>query len=323
LSGGAGIDSLDGGTGADVLDGGDGNDTLLGGDGVDTLQGGAGRDSLVGGAGADTIDGGADQDTIYGDIGDVVTGGSTGTDLDVLDLTAWGKALTNVYKDPFNPENGYVEFLDSFGAVIGTMTFSDIETVIPCFTPGTLILTDRGEVAVEQLRVGDLVVTRDGGPQRVRWIGRKDLSLAHLVVNPALRPVLIPQGALGAGLPARDMRVSPQHRVLVEGPRAEMLFGEPEVLVAAAHLVGHGGIRQDLTPGVSYIHIMFDAHEIVCSDGLWSESFQPASRMVGGMDCARKAEIMALFPSLEDTVVAFPAARLTLKAHEARVLLAA
>ncbi|MGB4828652.1 MAG: Hint domain-containing protein, partial [Paracoccaceae bacterium] len=323
LSGEEGDDSLFGGADADILYGGVGNDTLDGGTGSDSLYGGAGRDLLIGGPGGDYIDGGDDQDTIYGDIGDTVTGGSGGADFDVLDLRAWGKALTNVYKDTLNPENGYVEFLDAWGAVIGTMTFSDIETVIPCFTPGTLILTDRGEVAVEALAIGDLVVTRDNGLQEVRWIGRKDLSLADLVVHPELRPMLIPRGAMGPGLPARDMRVSPQHRMLMIGARAEMLFAEPEVLVAAAHLAGQGGIRPDLTPGISYIHVMFDAHEIVCSDGVWSESFQPASRMVGSMDGPRAAEILTLFPQLEETGVAFPAARLTLKAHEARVLLAA
>ncbi len=254
LYGGEGVDSLDGGTGADLLDGGNANDTLAGGDGADTLQGGAGRDSLLGGTGADNIDGGADQDTIYGDIGDTVTGGSTGVDLDILDLTAWGKALTNVYKDPLNPENGYVEFLDAFGAVIGTMTFSDIETVIPCFTPGTLILTDRGEVAVETLRPGDLVMTRDNGLQPIRWVGRKELDFAQLVALPALRPVRIAAGAMGLNTPARDLLVSPQHRVMIEGPWAEMLFGDAEVLVAATHLLGRqrrrpaGGARRDLYP---------------------------------------------------------------------------
>ena len=323
LYGEDGNDSLDGGNGNDLLDGGAGNDVLFGGAGIDTLYGGAGRDVLAGGPDGALIYGGADQDTIYGGIGDTVDGGSAGTDLDVLDLTAWGKALTNVYKDPLNPENGYVEFLDSFGAVIGTMTFTDIETIIPCFTPGTLILTDRGEVAVEDLAVGDRVVTRDGGLQAIRWIGRKALSVAHLVVHPALRPVLFPAGALGQGLPARDMRVSPQHRVLLEGARAEMLFGEAEVLVAAIHLVGYCGIRQEMTPGIDYIHVMCDAHEILCSDGIWTESFQPASRTVGAMDAAQQQEIIALFPELEISEVAFPSARLTLKAHEARVLLAA
>src|SRR5690606_34439686 len=108
--------------------------------------------------------------------------------------------------------------------------------------------------------------------------------------------------------PARDMRVSPQHRILLDGPRAEMLFGEPEVLVAAIHLCGRMGIRQELSPGIDYIHVMFEQHQILCSDGIWSESFQPASRMVDGMDLAQRDEILALFPELEQTSVAFPAA---------------
>jgi len=320
---GDGNDTLYGEDGNDSLRGDAGNDSLFGGAGVDTLDGGGGRDTLDGGAGADVIFGGADEDYIYGDIGDTVDGGNAGADSDTLDLTAWGYALTNIYKDPMNPENGYVEFLDSLGNVIGTMTFSDIETIIPCFTPGTMISTGRGEVAVETLRAGDLVMTRDHGLQPLRWVGRKDLSLADLVVHPALRPVRIAAGSMGPDMPLRDIHVSPQHRMLVEGARAEMLFGEAEVLVAATHLQGCAGVAQELTPGISYIHIMFEAHEIVCSDGMWSESFQPAVRTVNGMDAERRDELLLLFPELEADEVAFPSARLTLKAHEARVLLAA
>ncbi len=257
------------------------------------------------------------------DFGEVVNGGGTGDDFDTLDLTSWGKALTNIYKDPMNPENGYVEFLDAFGAVIGTMTFTEIETIIPCFTPGTLIATDRGEVPVETLRPGDMVVTRDNGLQPIRWVGRKELSFAHLVARPALRPVRIAAGSMGLAAPARDMFVSPQHRVLFEGPWAEMLFGEPEVLVAAVHMVGRPGVDQPVVRGVTYIHLMLDAHEVILSDGLWTESFQPAARMVSAMDADRAAEILALFPDLPRTETAFPAARPTLRAHEARVLLSA
>lgn len=110
---------------------------------------------------------------------------------------------------------------------------------------------------------------------------------------------------------------------MIEGPWAEMLFGDPEVLVAAAHLVGRQGVDQPVVRGVTYIHLMLDRHEVLLSDGLWSESFQPAARMVDAMDRDRAAEILALFPDLPRSQTAFPAARITLKAHEARVLLAA
>ncbi len=327
LFGNAGNDYIDGRAGDDSLYGGADTDTVLGGAGADLLDGGAGSDLLYGGAGADTIDGGADQDTIIAATGtepfdDVVYGGETGSDTDVLDLTAWGWSLTNVIYDVGNPENGTVQFLDASGAVIGSMEFEGIEQVVPCFTPGSFVTTERGEVLVEELRAGDRVMTRDNGLQVLRWAGRRDLSLADLIVKPALRPVQISKGALGYGLPLRTMKVSPQHRMLIEGARAELLFGDAEVLVAATHLTGLDGVEQKLTAGVSYIHLLFDRHEIICVDGLWTESFQPAMRMLGGMEVAQRTEIAEIFPDLACEEFDYPAARLSLKAHEARVLLA-
>jgi Ca2+-binding RTX toxin-like protein len=335
LIGGSGNDSLYGGDGADSVSGGAGNDSLFGDAGHDTLQGGVGNDSLfggdgndllIGGAGADSISGGFGNDTIVigtgtDGFGDTVAGGENTGDFDVLDLTAWGWALTNVIYDPLNAENGTVQFLDSSGNVIGTMTFTGIEQVIPCFTPGTLISTERGDVAVEDLRLGDRVVTRDNGLQTLRWVGSKRLSLADLIVKPALRPVEIGAGALGHGLPTRAMTVSPQHRMVIEGARAEMLFGEPEVLVAATHLTFLPGVEVKLSAAVRYVHVMFDRHEIICANGAWTESFQPAQRMLDGMDRAQADEVLALFPELAGQEFDFPAARLSLKAHEARVLL--
>lgn len=320
LYGDAGSDTLSGDLGADLLYGGLDADVLFGGADSDTLYGGAGTDFLDGGDGPDLIDGGADQDTIIGGIGDTISGGNSGTDLDVLDLTAWGKALTNITFDPNNPENGTVEFLDANGAVIGTMSFTDIETVIPCFTPGTMILTDFGAQAVEELQVGDLVLTRDNGLQPIRWIGKRNLSLAELVIRPSLRPVRIAKGALGDAMPSRDMLVSPQHRVLVEGADPEMLFGEREVLVAAVHLLGRPGIEQTLPQGITYIHIMFDQHEVVHSDGCWTESFQPGQAVMQGMKSSQRDEVLELFPELADDPKSYPAARPTLLRHEARVL---
>ncbi len=328
LYGGTGNDTLIGGAGNDLLDGGDGNDSLYGGDGNDQLSGGLGDDLMYGGAGADTFTGGSGNDTIVAagnsdDFGDVIEGSENLSDHDVLDLSAWGWHLTNVIYDPMNPETGTVQFLDNSGAVIGSMAFSNIEKVIPCFTPGVRITTARGEVAVEDLVLGDLIVTRDGGMKPLRWIGSRRLGLADLIVNPALQPVRIGQGALGQGLPLCDTLVSPQHRMLIEGATPEMLFGEAEVLVAARHLTGLAGVEQLQMRSVTYIHLMFDAHQIIRANGAWTESFQPAARMLGEMDEAQRLEIEALFPDLQQAEAPYPAARLSLKSHEARVLLRA
>ncbi len=323
LSGDDGLDVLYGGAGDDSLSGGAGNDVLYGGEGNNTLDGGAGSDTLYGGSGADLLIGGADRDTIFGDIGDTVDGGGSGDDQDFLDLSAWGRANTNIIYDPSNHENGTVQFLDSNGAVIGTLTFTDIEKVIPCFTPGVKVMTASGPRRVETLIPGDLVMTRDHGLQPLRWIGKRDLAFVDLLVRPHLRPIHIRKGALGHNLPQRDMMVSPQHRMLIEGEATEMLFGETEVLVAAAHLDGMHGIEQRLTKGITYVHIMFDRHEIVRAEGCWTESFQPGDLTLSGMESLQRQEVLTLFPELAVEGGAYTSARPTLKAHEVKVLIGA
>ncbi|QYK40117.1 MAG: Hint domain-containing protein [Paracoccaceae bacterium] len=326
LFGGSGNDHLSGGPGNDLLEGGEGNDTILGGDGADTIYGGDGNDLIDGGAGSSTIIGGFGSDTILGGPGGTVDGSedADNSDVDVLDLRAWGKTFTDIAFDPGNRENGTVTFYDTDGTTpIGTLSFSNIERIIPCFTPGALISTDRGELPVQALRLGDRVLTRDSGYQEIRWVGRRDLSLAEVWQNPAFRPVRIAQGALGHGLPERDLIVSPQHRMLVAGARPELLFGEREVFAAAVHLLGRPGVSRLVDPSpVSYLHLMFDRHEVIRADGAWTESYQPGPASVAGLDDAARDELLALFPMLRRGE-RIAAARATLKAHEARLVLAA
>jgi Hint domain len=118
--------------------------------------------------------------------------------------------------------------------------------------------------------------------------------------------------------------LSPQHSVLVCGARAELLFAEPELLVAAKHLVGMNGVRREIpTEGVTYVHVLFDRHEVILSEGVWSESFQPAMAMVNSFESTQRDEILGLFPELATAQIAIVDARPTLKAHEARVLMLA
>ena len=327
---GAGNDTIYGGTGNDQLFGENGNDSLFGDDGNDSVVGGSGADTITGGAGLDSLFGGDDQDNfqyVLGDAanGEIVEGGGGGVDNDTLDLRGYGWArVLVVYTSP-GAESGTVTFYAPDGVtVVGTLTFTDIENVIPCFTLGTMIATDRGDVAVEALVPGDMVLTRDHGYEPVRWVGRRALSAAQLILQPELQPVKISAHCFDKDGPARDMLVSPQHRVLVCGARAELLFGEPEVLVAAKHMVGRGGVSQGIPAGgVTYVHVLFDRHEIILSDGLWTESFQPAHRMLSALDGASQAEVLMLFPALATAAQPFEGARPTLKAHEARVLLSA
>ena len=121
------------------------------------------------------------------------------------------------------------------------------------------------------------------------------------------------------------MMVSRQHRMLFVGARAELLFGSDEVLVRAAHLVGLPGIEVADVDEVTYLHILFDCHEVVMADGAWSESFQPGDRTLGGIEAEQRAELLKIFPQLASSanIAQFESARTTLKAFEAKVLLAA
>ena len=133
-------------------------------------------------AGADTLSGGNDRDTFVGATdGDVVDGNEGGDDFDTLDLRGWSAPI--IY-DPANAENGVVTFLDADGPhVTGTLTFTNIENVIPCFTPGTLIATPQGEVPVEELKAGDQIITRDNGIQEIRWTGSPGSGWPDLVAT--------------------------------------------------------------------------------------------------------------------------------------------
>lgn len=334
LNGEEGSDLAFGGIGNDRLNGGVGLDTLYGDDGNDTLYGEAGNDTLVGGAGSDLVFGGDDRDLITMTFNDAlgtetVDGGSgagTTADNDTLsvDTTGYDWTRFDLNYDPGNHENGTIIFYGPGPGfpVVSTLTFTDIEhLVIVCFTPGTQILTGQGAVAVEALVPGDLVVTRDNGLQPLRWVGTRKLSYTELLARPELQPVRIAVGALAGAGPDRTMLLSPQHRVLVEGARAEMYFGESEVLVPARHLTGLADVTRALpAEGVTYVHILFDRHEIVQSDGIWTESFQPAERTLNALDDAARAEVLELFPELAADADSFPVARLSLKAHEAKVL---
>ncbi|KMK66561.1 Ig-like domain-containing protein [Puniceibacterium sp. IMCC21224] len=337
LIGGDDDDTLLGGSGNDLLDGGIDEDSLNGGDDNDTLIGGQGGDTLNGGAGVDSIDGGADRDVIIVDsasdgAGDYVQGGNAGDDFDILDLSGVGVQgtdyrLVNVTPDddgdlPSNGIDGTVEFLNGSGAVTGTMDFFNIEQVVPCFTPGTLIATPQGERLVEDLREGDRIITRDNGIQEIRWTGRKDLTGHQLSRQPHMRPILIQRGSLGNNLPEHDLLVSPNHRILVNNDKTALYFEENEVLAAAKHLTGLDGVDEVGALGVSYLHFMFDRHEVVLSNGAWTESFQPGDYSLKGIGGAQRSEILELFPELEhaEGIQSYQSARRSLKKHEAKLL---
>ncbi|MBT0957491.1 Hint domain-containing protein [Alphaproteobacteria bacterium KMM 3653] len=211
---------------------------------------------------------------------------------------------------------GTVNF--TYGIVNGDGTddvgYVTVNTV-PCFVAGTGILTPSGEVPVESLRPGDLVMTLDDGPQPLRWAGRRSVA-----AQGDYAPIAFAAGALGDH---DALELSPQHRVLLSDERAELMFDALEVLVAAKELVNDMTVRRRRGGQVTYVHLMFDRHQIIWSAGLPSESFLPGAQTLSVFDRAVVEEITALFPQLDPRTGQgySPAARPVLRSFEAQALI--
>ncbi|MFD2174156.1 Hint domain-containing protein [Rhodobacter lacus] len=309
--GNAGTDAIHGEAGDDTLSGGLGADTLDGGAGNDLLIGGADNDSLTTGLGADTLElaDGSGHDTVS-DFD--MTGADTGHATDQLDVSH----LTDALGDPVNWSD--VTVTDTVGDGTGNaiLLFPNGESLtllgvsvsqvsgkfalhsigIPCFLAGTRIETVAGPVPVERLRAGDRVITRDGGPSAIIWIGQRHVGAKRLAADPATRPVEIRAGALGN---SRPLRVSGQHGVMV-------LTEAGERLVRARHLLlsGWGGVRQvEGVAGARYFHVLLARHALIGAEGLWAESFWPGP--IGGTSFGAAAlrDLLTACPALAPAVL--------------------
>ena len=225
------------------------------------------------------------------------------------------KLMSDVFQNSVFPQNTKPFVCEDLGAA--PKLPHQEASYCPCFTPGTLIKTNIGEVPVEELTVDMLVLTRDNGYRAIKWVGHSVLSAKTLKRLPELQPIRISKGALGPDLPERDTHVSPQHRMLLSNGQIKDWFDSDEVLVAAHLLTCFDGVERTQVDEVTYIHFMFDQHEIVLADGAWSESYQPGDMRLGAMDEAHRLELIKIFPELEDAQAGhYPAARRTLDADQ-------
>lgn len=306
IFGGSGGESLEGNEGDDSLFAGAGADTVLGGDGNDTVSGGAGADTLTLGAGNDTAIfdrfGGSDIVTDF-DVGDSDLDGFYNDQLDVSDLrTLGGDPITTADVTPVDLGGGNVrlDFPEGESITLQGVSFAQMSSPaqlhaagIPCFTAGTRIATPKGAVPVETLKPGDKVLTRDNGFQPIKWVGSRALTANAMKANPKLRPVRFAPGAFAN---AEPVLFSQQHGVLMRDVGAGK-----EYLVRAVHLAKLKGGAVRIAEGIksiTYVHLLFDAHQIVLSDGIWSESFYPGPWALRSLDLPQMQELATLFPEL-------------------------
>lgn len=335
---GSGDDTVIGNVGAQNVSTGTGNDTITttgtGADTIDTGAGagaGAGDDTIVFSEG-DSINGGEGDDTFtYENLGEPTNGsitivGGQGGEIpddgdpntlegDTLDLGFDADMSTlNITSTTVNID-GNTSYSGSVTMDDGTiLNFSEIENII-CFTPGTRIATPKGARDIATLQVGDMVVTRDHGLQPIRWIQSRTVPAIDSFAPIRIRPGVVTGQE-------RDLLVSPQHRMMFQGYRAELLFGESEVLIAAKHLIDGIQVTQDEGGEVTYIHMMFDEHEVVYAEGAATESFHPGDVGLTAISDPARDELLALFPELRTNVNSYgQTARRCLKKHECELLI--
>ncbi len=193
----------------------------------------------------------------------------------------------------------------------GAVAYDDL---VPCFTTGTLIATAKGDRLIETLAQGDMILTRDNGYQPLSWIGSRAVA-----AKGNLAPIQFARGVLGN---TQDLIVSPNHRMLIEAQAADLLFGESEVFVAAKHLLGSDGVSVKRGGEVTYMHMLFESHQVVTANGAQSESLFPGDQALGSLKQASIDEILGLFPELSAGVydTYSEPARLCLRGFEAQVL---
>ena len=313
LVGGAGDDIILGDSGDDTIDGGTGNDFIEGGRDDDLLTGGDGDDyfSYTSGDGLDTI-----TDFNAGNTGLLDDGDFNNNDF--IDLSAYYDRIFELHADQaddgiLNQSNTtylngkLVDYSDNTqfdtngtpndegiqftGAAADGSFFTFENTGVVCFTSGTLIATPKGEVPIDTLRPDDLVLTRDNGPQPLVWIGQRYVGRAELAQNEKLRPIKLQPTLIGSHSP---LIVSRQHGMLLR------LDGE-ETLVRAVHLTklsGQGAAIMHGCSGVTYVHLMFETHQVVFAQGAPSESFYPGPQALRSLSTPARHELLTLFPTL-------------------------
>lgn len=271
-----------GGGALDVYSGGVATDTMLNAGGEGVYSGGVVSGTTVNVFGVEYVfSGGVASGTVVNSRGvEVVYSGGTagGTVLNqagTIDVAyvAFSSGMTasvNASDVLTLTSGGHTVYTQQLAGTYTGYTFSvtsgsegtDI-TAVACYLAGTLIATEHGETPVEDLAIGDLVLTHDGGLKPIKWIGERSYAGLFAAVNPKVQPVLVRRGALGAGLPRRDLYLSPEHALLLQG-----------VLIPAGKIVNGASIvvAEGIDP-IRYFHIELEGHDVLLAEGVAAESY--------------------------------------------------
>lgn len=182
---------------------------------------------------------------------------------------------------------------------------------------GANLRTPCGARRVENIRVGDLIVTRDAGLQPVRVVFSRTVTAAELAADPSLAPVRLAARAIAPMMPAAPLLVAPGHRLLIPGWRLEDKDDREMTLLPARELAGVSDTIHTArdTGDVTYYNIVFDEHVVFCANGMPVESFRPTPAALDAVDRHVGDDIARLFPSLREKPETYPASRYPMAEH--------
>lgn len=194
-----------------------------------------------------------------------------------------------------------------------------IDQLSVCFLAGTMIATPSGDRPVETLREGDMVLTRDHGPQPLVWVGESLVDEERLDRCPNLRPIHIKPGAIDGVMPRRALKVSAQHRILWTDSEGG------EYLIAARHLQQAGlegfSVIRNGKP-FTLVHIACADHEVVLAEGAAAESYYTGPMAIRALGPAQKRKLFAAFPGLQQGENPMTPARPFVKRKDVKALVA-
>lgn len=240
----------------------------------------------------------ASDDPLLQDFAVVLTDGRRSYTMTVIQVS--GHTPVVMFVDELPPQ-GQTLWVVDVQAEVETLVDGPTSTGggLICFAQSTRIRTAKGATPVDQLNIGDNILTKDNGAQPILWIGQNRISGARLQVLPEMRPIRINAHAFHADLPQQDLLVSPDHRMLVQGRVALDLFNSDEVLVAARDLINGRSIYPERRlKEVVYYHILLPQHDVIWANDVESESFQPGQMDFNQLADAQQADLYDIAPSL-------------------------
>jgi hypothetical protein len=209
----------------------------------------SGNDSIYGSPGNDTIE-------AFGGTNYVDGGGGVNTEAFSGDFSQYSISQT--------PQGLHVTGLGESDTLVSIqeLQFADETIAAPCFVAGSRLTAEAGQVPVEELRVGQLVRTLDGSMEPVIWLGRRRVACLRHPTPQDVWPVRVRAHAFGEGEPTRDLWLSPDHAVFVEGN-----------LIPVRYLINGATIVQEPIESVDYWHVELARHAVLFAEGLAAESY--------------------------------------------------